>query len=306
MPERAPGALVMGQGYVIRTQDDVNNRVYYEWLDGTVQWTGSGWDYSSEDPMPIRWTASLKFGTCLGAVSLDSPYGEASLLTVNTGTKQILKASTDLANPIKAELCLLTIPQVVGASMNPTDQPWDEMRFLVREGASFSEAWAQVDATGIVLPINETFGALKEYPLAFLGTPTHLRYFHDPPPNSRSFAQSHDASSWTTWVWWDTVGGYATLPSVTHRIDAIISRTPGSTLLFSTEDQIGRVYEYNGSTATLVAEFALGSLRFIGEAYLGLTWKMLFSRCLIDTANERIRFEIRAIDTADLVATFGG
>jgi hypothetical protein len=133
----------------------------------------------------------------------------------------------------------------------------------------------------------------------------HLRYFHDGMPNFRSFAQSYDAGAWTTWVWWNTVGGYARLDAITHRIDALISHVAGDTLLFSTEDQIGRVYRYDGSTAALVAEFALGSLRFIGDAYLDGVWKMLFSRCLIDTQNERIKFEIRAIDTAELVATFG-
>ena len=80
---------------------------------------------------------------------------------------------------------------------------------------------------------------------------------------------------------------------------------PGASHLFSTEDQIGRVYRYTGTGAgELAAEFALGPLHFIGEAYIGTEWRMLFSCCVIDYTNEQFRFQIRAISTDQLLAAF--
>ena len=57
-----------------------------------------------------------------------------------------------------------------------------------------------------------------------------------------------------------------------HRIDAVLSQDAGpapATYLLSTEDQVGRVYRYDGpGTEALAAEFPLGTLRFIGEINL--------------------------------------
>jgi hypothetical protein len=127
--------------------------------------------------------------------------------------------------------------------------------------------------------------------------------------NNRSFAQSYDGTRWKTWVWWGIQPSEnAALANVTHRIDAALNVSilpPPESYLFSAEEQVGRVYKFDGVSATLVAEFPLGPLRFIGEAYIDGVWRMLFSRCILDTGQNRIRFEIRALATVDLLTTFG-
>jgi hypothetical protein len=52
-----------------------------------------------------------------------------------------------------------------------------------------------------------------------------------------------------------------------------------------------------------VTEFALGTLRFIGEMYLDGEWQLVFTRLM--PTGDRYYFEIRTIKTADLVSTFG-
>ncbi len=311
LPERSGGTLTMGKGFVIRAKDRSYNEVHYLWNDVTTQWIGGDWGHSSDDPMPTRWAVSLKDGPFLGAVSLDSPEGEAIVFHANTTARTIeWYLSTNLASSlIQPGLGLSSTPQVVGVSVNAdSDFTFDQFRVLVREGSLFSEAVANVNSTGFVPPFSTTFGSI-EYALPFLGLPRLLRYFHDE-PNVRSFAQSYDSfvDAWTTWAWWNTVSGNTKLTAVTRRIDAVLSAdagAAGSSFLFSTEDQVGRVYEFDGLTTTLVAQFPLGTLRFIGEFYgIDGVWRMLFSRCVVDTSRKQLTFEIRAIETADLVAAF--
>jgi hypothetical protein len=307
LPERNGGVLTPDRGFVIRAREG-KSEIWYEWKDGGVQWLNANWTYSADEPMLPRWPVSLKDGSYLMVFSLDSPEGQAYTLTVDTGGKVITQPSTNLANFIQSDLDLASTPQVVGVSVNPEDSLIrDRLRVLVREGGSFSEARADVNAAGIGTYTATPFG--KEYPLPFLGEPWRLRYFRDM-FNLRSFAQSYDSETdtWTTWVWWGTGGTEnASLTAVTRRIDALLSRDAGpatSTFLLSTEGEVGRVYEYDGTTGKLVAEFPLGSLRFIGEAYLDGVWRMLFSRCMADSGAGEIQFEIRAIDSADLVDAF--
>lgn len=311
LPERSGGTLTMGKGFVIRTRDRSYNEVLYIWNDGTTQWTGGDWGHSGDSPMPSRWTTSLKDGPVLGAVSLDSPEGEVFLLTPNTTDHYISWSSTALANMyLYPDLGLASTPEVVGISVNAdVNASLDRFLVLMREGSSFSEGKASLNSSGFVGTFTPAFAGQKEYALPFLGTPRLLRYFHDE-PNVRSFAQSYDSlvDAWTTWAWWSTVPAYAKLTEVTRRIDAVLSAdagAAGSSFLFSTEDQVGRVYEFDTLTTRLVAEFPLGTLRFIGECYgIDGVWRMLFSRCVVDTSRKQLTFEIRAIETADLVAAF--
>jgi hypothetical protein len=182
---------------------------------------------------------------------------------------------------------------------------------LVRRDGLYREVWTDLSAGGIGM-WNSTW-AVVNYPLnVIFGDPWRLNYFRDFDKN-RGFAQSYDGDSWTTWVWWSAVPDYAKLTGITHRIDAVLSPDAGSgaSYLFSTEGGFGRVYQYDGTgTGGLAAQFALGTLRFIGEAYVFGSWQMIFSRCVIDEASTdttpgTFHFEIRAIATEDLLETFG-
>ena len=163
-----------------------------------------------------------------------------------------------------------------------------------------------IDSTGFAGVFGTTpFGA--NYALPFLpSNPRHLVYARDY-PNVRSFAQAWDGDSWTTWAWWAPPTNEQ-LANVTHRIDAVLSEDNLAPMpksyLFSSEDQIGRVYRYQPLVEnTLVAEFPLGALRFIGWACIDGNWRLLFSRTIV--AGNRFQFEIRAIGRDELLATFG-
>jgi hypothetical protein len=304
MPERAVSTLTDDRGFVIRTRNGRWNQICYVWDSGGPQWIRAGWEYSTDDPMLPQWVVSLKDGPYLGVVSLDSAAGRAAVFFAN-GSSITESTSTDIAPVVDTGLGLTNTPQVVGVSVNGNTAAWDGFRVLVRYGNLFSEGVVGVDWSGFSLPFAATF-APPEYDLStFLGTPWHLRYFHDA-WNTRSFAQSYDSrkETWKTWVWSDNSGAGNGLSGITHRLDAVLTHVAGNSFLFSAEDQIGRVYEYDGTAAALVAEFPLGSLRFIGDAYVYGDWRMLFSRCLLDTSKRMLRFQVRSILTDDLVTTF--
>jgi hypothetical protein len=97
-----------------------------------------------------------------------------------------------------------------------------------------------------------------------------------------------------TWVWIDAVPTHWRLTAVDHRIDALV--TTGE--LFSTEGNIGRVYDPTTPTGSLEAEFPLNDLRFIGEVYVGGTPTLLFSQAL--WYNNQVTFNVYSIPTSKL------
>lgn len=310
LPERIPGSFDISKGFVIRTYHGTSE-IWYEWFNGSeVQWMKGPWSFSTEGTMPSRLAVGLKIGPYLGAIEFEDSQAYADRLWANIAIPELTFNPPQHSPPAQADKIFSDIPAigspplVVGISVNGDVLPaQDRINALVRIGNQFSEAstlvsQAGVGAWGPVMGIN--------YPLGFLLTPWHLNYYRDF-NYGRSFAQSYDGTAWTTWVWWGILPTEnAPLAAVTHRIDAVLSLDagPGASHLFSTEDQMGRVYRYDGSVAMLVAEFALGTLRFIGEANVGGVWKMLFSRCVVDYQNEQLEFEIRALDTAALLSTF--
>jgi hypothetical protein len=309
LPERIPSSFVTSKGFVIRTHENTSE-IWYEWFDGSkVQWMQGSWSFSADDPMPSRWTLWLKQGPYIRTIDVNGTEAYADRLWADTATAEMdfdpSLHTYNRAEDIGDDLLGGSTPIVVGMSVNGAaldGQDW--MYALVRIGSLFTEARNLV-SEGAFVPWVQFMGT--NYPLAFLGTPWRLVYFRDS-DHGRSFAQSYDGSTWTSWVWWGTgATDNAPLTTVTHRIDAVLSNVilPAASYLFSAENQVGRVYKYDGTgTATLVAEFALGTLRFIGEASVDGVWKMLFSRCVVDYQNEQFSFEIRAIDTVNLLSTF--
>ena len=122
-------------------------------------------------------------------------------------------------------------------------------------------------------------------------------YYYDP-VSDRSYASWWSTLSspnqWMTWVWIDAVPTHWRLTAVDHRIDALV--TTGE--LFSTEGNIGRVYDPTTPTGSLEAEFPLNDLRFIGEVYVGGTPTLLFSQAL--WYNNQVTFNVYSIPTSKL------
>ena len=317
-PERVPGSFDLSRGFVFRTYPrDDKTEVWYAWDNaGTIEWLQGPWQYNPAETFPSRLPVWLKNGPFLGVIEFDSE-AWADRLWADTGTPQFIfnppqhsfylpdDINMDVAPPIGGT------PHIVGMSVNARNTPaQDRIAALVRRDDLYREVWTDISAGGIGMW--QSMWAVPNYPLDFLGNQWHLIYFRDFDKN-RGFAQSYDGDSWATWVWWSPLPEYKKLTGITHRIDAILSPDagPGASHLFSTEDGFGRVYRYDGTgTGELVAQFGLGTLRFIGEAYVTGSWQMLFCRCVVDEYSSdispgRFHFEIRAIATEDLVATFG-
>jgi hypothetical protein len=104
------------------------------------------------------------------------------------------------------------------------------------------------------------------------------------------------AGSWRC-VRWNGAGftDSKVLPGITHRIDALL--TTG--MLFSTEGNVGRVYDSSG---TEIASFPLGALRFIGERYVDGAPLALFSlaRIVTERYSETLAIDVYSIPAADL------
>ena len=122
-------------------------------------------------------------------------------------------------------------------------------------------------------------------------------YYYDPVSN-RSYASWWSTLSspdqWMTWVWTDAVPTHWQLTGIDHRIDALV--TTGE--LFSTEGNIGRVYDPTTPTGSLEAEFPLSDLRFVEEVYIGGTPTILFTEAL--WYSRQLYFNVYSIATSQL------
>jgi hypothetical protein len=176
---------------------------------------------------------------------------------------------------------------MIGFSVYPSDwgQSWDDTYWLIRERGTgqLREQTARLDAANGFWTKNDT----KAPPLAFdipeLAGVTRCSYFFDADPVGARWPTVDEKRSYVSW--YDTAAGgwkcvswkqsalvveSALLPAVTHRIDALL--TTG--MLFSTEDGVGRLYDWDGVQQ---AEFPLGALRFVGERYVDGTPTSVFS-----------------------------
>lgn len=321
LPVRVANTIDPDRGFVIRRKEYDNwNEVWFQWWDGIrVKWMGSPAGYGEDDVLPWRWPVTLKNGTSLAAVQFegDPDATWVDRLWADTATEYCDwnpgYHSYDIGNAIQVGLGLGLDPVVVGMSVKADALPGqDRLHVLVREGVSFSEAETLVSDPGPGV-FNSIMGI--EYPLPFLGDPRHLLYFRDP-DNQHSFAQWPMGSGWETWIWFGPAGpaNAELLPVASHRIAAVLSQDAGpapATYLLSIEKQEARIYKvlWDGSEFidSEVAGFSLGTLRFIGEMYTQVAgdwnWYLVFSRSLVE--GDTLRFEIRALKTEDLVATFG-
>jgi hypothetical protein len=320
VPLRSAGSLPIDAGFVvIRKQYDNWNRVYYQWFDGIdTSWIQTPGGFSANDGDSKTGPFSLKDGGWLGFLH----YGDETEtwfdhLKVNMGGPSVDWDPDpppvhwqDIGLGIQGALGLGSPPVVVGFSVNASISPTEDQAYaLVRISDLFYEAKANLDDTGFFnIQYAITPGG---YDFSFLDQPRRLIYFRDQ-ANERSFAQWREWDGWHAGAWRGTDDGLGYLDvddsvKLDHRIDAVLSQDAGpapATYLLSTEDQVGRVYRYDGpGTEALVTEFALGTLRFIGEMYLDGEWQLVFTRLM--PTGDRYYFEIRTIKTADLVSTFG-
>jgi hypothetical protein len=200
---------------------------------------------------------------------------------------------------------------VLGFSIYPTDfaQPFDNSYWLVRMNSGIDmgklrEIAMDVSATGLANKNDTKIGAIA-FDIPELADVKRCHYFYDPDPirgptpdDRKSYVSWFDtaAGSWRC-VMWNGVGfaDSMVLPGITHRIDAML--TTGR--LFSTEGDVGRVYDGSGAE---IASFPLGALRFIGERYVDGAPLALFSlaRIVADTYSETLAIDLYSIPTADL------
>jgi hypothetical protein len=325
MPQRGDGTIDSINGFVVRRREWDNwNEIWYQWWDGSkVRWINSPAGFDEEEGLRSRWPVSVKGGPYLGAILFDW-----SDLSTNV---ELLYAETvgpsctwfpaygawDPGTHIRDDLGLGTEPVIVGLSMNALVGTEDRIHALVRVGSLFSEAWVDASGTTLDPTFNESITP-DQYPLPFLPLLRHVNYARDDDPAAiRSFAQWMIDDAWHTGAWKGSSVQPATdidePAAIDHRIDAVLATNPvwgwpvGSYLL-STERQIGRVYCYNGpGTGSLVAEFGLGTLHFIGQVMLNGEWQLVFTRSRVDhtTNPATIRFEVRGIYTKDLLGEFG-
>jgi hypothetical protein len=325
MPERWAGTVDPTRGFVSRRREyDNGNEIWYQWWDGSkVKWMDTPAEYTEEDGLRWVWPVTLKNGSSLGAIVFDGGDFETYVerLHADTGMETCTwtppyHSYTLLEEDIKSQIGLASTPVVVGMSVNALALPGqDQVHALVREGSDFSEAEVLVSDLGLMGSFTDSITP-HAYPLP-LGTPRHVNYARDA-VMIRSFAQWMVDDVWHTGTWKGTNDGmgfadFDEPAGIDHRIDAVLTTDPiwgwtfGSYLL-STEKQIARVYYYNGpGTGARVAEFGLGTLRFIGEMYLNGEWQLLFSRAVLDQQSNtiQVRFEVRGIFTKDLLTAFG-
>jgi hypothetical protein len=204
---------------------------------------------------------------------------------------------------------------VLGYSIYPTDsvQPFDNSYWLVRmnsgiDAGKLREVIMDVSAVGFTSKNDTKIGA-NAFDIIDLAVVKRCNYFFDPdsirgptPDDRKSYVSWFDttAGSWRC-VRWNGAGftDSKVLPGITHRIDALL--TTG--MLFSTEGNVGRVYDSSG---TEIASFPLGALRFIGERYVDVdgvqTATALFSlaRIVTERYSETLAIDLYSIPTAGL------
>jgi hypothetical protein len=157
------------------------------------------------------------------------------------------------------------------------------------EEAQFDLSWAGLSSPVRLRPIGIDLSTVGP-----TGIPSHALYYYDP-LTTQGFANWWDSAvgGWVTWKWYETAPGSGVavptqLTGVTHRIDAMLSTGE----LFSTEGDVGRIYDLNGK---LGAQFRFTGLSFVGEVYVGGEAQMLFSQAL--WYNNQLHFNVYSIAT---------
>jgi hypothetical protein len=254
----------------------------------------------------------------------DSTIGVVGLDPVDPGNSSVQLAIANIPSSSLAEGTWLNLKgsfinllgpgplydaNVLGYSIYPTDaaQPFDNSYWLVRmnsgiDAGRLREVAMDLSAAGFMSKY-DTKPAATDIPE--LAGVTRCHYFYDPDPirgptpdDRKSYVSWFDttAGSWRCISWKGTVTVESNvLSGVTHRIDALL--TTG--MLFSTEGNVGRVYDSSG---TELASFPLGALRFIGERYVDGAPLALFSlaRIVTERYGETLAIDLYSIPTAGL------
>ena len=196
--------------------------------------------------------------------------------------------------------------EVIGVSIytDSTSTTSDRTYWLFRRQGFNTYREARFDYNQTSIPAGAYVRGAVAYDLSgFVGdqaTTGRVLYYYDPPPTDRSYVSVWNSplspGNWSTWVWIDNASPptHWQLSGIGNRIDDLL--TTGE--LFSTEGNVGRVFDPKTPTGTLEATFPLSDLRFIGEMYIGGTATMLFSHAL--WAGRQLSFNIYSIPTADI------
>jgi hypothetical protein len=252
-------------------------------------------------PFPGFIIQSLKNGHTGVAFSWDGAMASSFKYVQMTGDPAgntfTLPAWTDLSGFLSG--FITGSPYIRDASISPSPNPgYDYAYMLVRDVGTapnpFQEMRFHLSQTGLTVPV-----ALRSAELDLVGAiptlPRHALYYYDP-ATTMGFANWYDSpsSSWMCWKWYESSPGVPSatqLPGITHRIDALLSTGE----LFSTEGDVGRLYDQNGNQ---LAQFTLTGLAFVEETYGGGVAQMIFSQAL--WYNRNLHFNVYSIPTTKL------
>jgi hypothetical protein len=161
---------------------------------------------------------------------------------------------------------------------------------------TFLEAQFQISQNGLLVGTQLRgaevgLNSLLPSDQAPFGPPYYTLYYYDP-GTTYGFAEWYytPSSSWICWKWTGIVAP-SQVTGITHRIDALL--TTGE--LFSSEGEVGRVYDQNGNQ---LSQFSLTDLSFVGEVYVGGVALMLFSQAL--WYNNALQFNVYSIPSSNV------
>jgi hypothetical protein len=184
-------------------------------------------------------------------------------------------------------------------SISPNPNPgYDTAYVLVKDLTNepeptqlFQEAAFQISQAGLSAPVQLRAEVSLDSLMPPDGPPLEALYYYDP-GTTYGFAEWYDtpSSSWICWKWTGVVAP-SQVTGITHRIDALL--TTGE--LFSSEGEVGRVYDQNGNQ---LSQFSLTDLSFVGEVYVGGAALMLFSQAL--WYNNALQFNVYSIPSSNV------
>jgi hypothetical protein len=271
---------------------------------GGSQWLGP----ASTDPYPVDQLQSAKSGHSGFAVQFNDAAPLTSTYTLATGdpsTNSFGPTTSQALNvPVGSSPFDGTTKEVIGFSIRPDPSAGlDRTYWLFRQSGTSNYLEAELNLGSTLMPMSS--GTALRGPTYYdlssiVDTPNNRVLYYFDPAAMRSYASVWNSPAapggWSTWVWTDnqTVPTHQQLTGIANRVDALLATGE----MFSTEGNVGRVYDPTSASGSLEAEFELGALRFVGEVYLGGTASVLFSQAL--WMNGEITFNIYSIPSAQL------
>jgi len=320
LPEKesvAPG-IDFQNGFLLMRGSNRANLSYVQFIaaDNYQAFGGWGSDFLNPDPhyYPVEFE-SLKFGSAIAVVGLnplDPVNNSLQVLNVNFVSRAFDSPGWKNLKDLYINAIGPALPydaNVLGYSIYPSDSPpmFDNSYWLVRMNtAPYLLREVSMNADSATLT-NKLDTRTVAFDIPELVGVNRCLYYHDPdvarvsdPEQRKSYASWFDAAAggWKCVSWKGTASvEYAILPGVTRRIDALLS----TGRLFSTEDEVGRVYS---ETGVEIAAFPLGALRFVGERCVNGAPLVLFSlaRTVRENTSDVLSVDIYSIKAVDLEA----